>query len=129
MSLEYLAAITVIINALVTGSIGFFTYKLTARRTDVEERNTNSETRKTDLDSVRAAMELVGLDVQEQLDLKKKVKHLTDILENSKYQVDVHNIIVFTLGDDAPIIESAKIEELTVRRITSKPQAVLPVGK
>ncbi len=64
-----------------------------------------SATRKTDVDAVKVALEIAGIDAKEQLELKQTVQHLKDIIEKRRYRVRVD----FRLGDK-PTIDSATID-------------------
>lgn len=73
-------------------------------------RRVPAQNKKDQLDSVKIALEMAGMDIKEQLDLKKKVKKLEerlDILTNSRYEL----IIVFSPGE-TPKVERASIRLL-----------------
>lgn len=74
-------------------------------------KRTSSQNKKDDVDSLKIALELAGIDAKEQLELRKKVKHLEDILSNSQYKVTV----IFSLGDKSKV-ESASIEMISIKR-------------
>lgn len=64
-----------------------------------------AQNNKDSIDTLKVALELAGMDVSEQLELKKNVQHLTEIMEKRRYKISV----VFKLGEK-PVIEEASIE-------------------
>lgn len=64
-----------------------------------------SQNNKDSVDALKVALEMVGQDVTEQLELRKTVQHLQEIMEKRRYKISV----IFKLGEK-PIIEEASIE-------------------
>ncbi len=64
---------------------------------------------KDNMDAMKVALEIAGIDATEQLELKKKVHVLEEILEKRRYKISV----VFRLGDK-PVVEEASIESYEV---------------
>ena len=68
-----------------------------------------SQNAKDNMDAVKVALEIAGIDAEEQLELKREVKKLQDMLEKRRYKISV----VFRLGE-TPIVEEASIESYEV---------------
>lgn len=68
-------------------------------------KRVRSQNNKDNMDATRIALEIAGMDASEQLELKKEVKHLKDLLERRRYKISV----VFRLGEK-PVVEEAAIE-------------------
>lgn len=64
---------------------------------------------KDNMDAMKVALEIAGIDANEQLELKKKVHNLEEILEKRRYKISV----VFKLGEK-PIVEEATIESYEI---------------
>lgn len=60
---------------------------------------------KDNIDAVKVALQIAGMDATDQLELKQKVQHLQELLEKKRYTIAVK----FRLGEN-PIIEEATIE-------------------
>lgn len=58
---------------------------------------------------MKVALEIAGIDATEQLELKKKVHILEEILEKKRYRITV----VFKLGE-RPTIEEASIDSYEI---------------
>jgi len=72
-------------------------------------KRVKSQNTRDNMDAVKVALEIAGIDANEQLELKKEVKELKEILEKRRYKVS----IVFRLGEK-PAIEEAQIESYEV---------------
>lgn len=72
-------------------------------------RRVKSQNNKDNMDAVKVALEIAGIDANEQLQLKKEVHELKDILEKRHYKVS----IVFKIGEH-PSIEEATIESYEI---------------
>lgn len=75
-------------------------------------RRVSSQNKKDDVDALKVALEIAGVNAEEQLELVKEVRELKEFREaweNSRYRISV----VFKLGE-SPIIEQATIENLNV---------------
>ena len=71
-------------------------------------KRVNAQNQKDNVDALKVAMDLAGMDVMEQLELRKEVKHLKDVLEQGKrYKV----CVIFRVGEK-PIIEESILESL-----------------
>ncbi len=64
---------------------------------------------KDSVDAMKVALEIAGIDATEQLELKKKVHVLEEILEKKRYRITV----VFKLGE-RPTIEEASIDSFEI---------------
>lgn len=64
-----------------------------------------SQNNKDNVDALKVALEMVGMDVSEQLELRQTVQHLQEIVEKRRYKISV----IFKLGEK-PVIEEASIE-------------------
>lgn len=64
---------------------------------------------KDSVDAMKVALEIAGIDASEQLELKKKVHQLEEILEKKRYRITV----VFKLGE-RPTIEEASIDSYEI---------------
>lgn len=64
---------------------------------------------KDNVDAVKVALEIAGIDASEQLQLKKEVHELREILEKRHYKVS----IIFKSGEH-PSIEEATIESYEI---------------
>lgn len=72
-------------------------------------RRAKSQNQKDNMDAVKVALEIAGIDAGEQLELRKTVKRLTEMLEKRRYKIAV----VFKLGEN-PNIEEATIESYEI---------------
>lgn len=68
-----------------------------------------SQNNKDNMDAMKVALEIAGMDAEEQLELKKEVKNLKEMLEKRRYKISV----IFKLGD-TPIVEEASIESYEI---------------
>lgn len=71
-------------------------------------RRTKAQNTKDTVDALKVAMELVGMDAEEQLNLKNEVRDVKEkmkIMDGRKYKITV----IFTLGEK-PAVEEASIE-------------------
>ena len=68
-----------------------------------------SQNAKDNMDAVKVALEIAGIDAEEQLELRREVKKLQDILEKRRYKISV----VFRLGEN-PTVEEASIESYEI---------------
>lgn len=64
---------------------------------------------KDSMDAVKVALEIAGIDAGEQLELRKKVAALEEILEKRRYKITV----VFKLGEK-PSVEETSIESYEI---------------
>lgn len=72
-------------------------------------KRVKSQNTKDNMDAIKVALEIAGIDANEQLELKKKVHVLEEILEKRRYKISV----VFKLGEK-PVIEEATIESYEI---------------
>ena len=72
-------------------------------------RRVKSQNIKDSIDATKIALEIAGIDASEQLELKKEVKHLKEILEKRRYKISV----IFRLGE-SPVVEEASIESFEI---------------
>lgn len=72
-------------------------------------KRVKSQNTKDNVDALKVALEIAGIDANEHLAMKKEVRELKDILEKRRYKISV----VFKLGEK-PIIEEAAIESYEI---------------
>lgn len=110
--------IAVIVCALITASGVWWNNKINASRA-------GSQNQKDQVDSLRIAMEMAGMDLQEQLDLKKEVKELRELIRNGVIIV-THKTTVPLSGGTA----TSEITDVQAARVTPQPVAITkPVHK
>ena len=72
-------------------------------------RRITPQNNKDNMDAMKVALEIAGIDAGEQLELKKKVHVLEEILERRRYKISV----IFRLGEK-PVVEEASIESYEI---------------
>ena len=72
-------------------------------------RRITPQNNKDNMDAMKVALEIAGIDAGEQLELKKKVHVLEEIFERRRYKISV----IFRLGEK-PVVEEASIESYEI---------------
>ena len=72
-------------------------------------RRITPQNNKDNMDAMKVALEIAGIDAGEQLELKKKVHVFEEILERRRYKISV----IFRLGEK-PVVEEASIESYEI---------------
>lgn len=72
-------------------------------------KRVKSQNSKDNVDALKVALEIAGIDANEHLAMKREVMELKDILEKRRYKISV----IFKLGEK-PIIEEAAIESYEI---------------
>jgi len=77
-----------------------------------ELRRVDARNKRDELDATKIALEIAGMDANEQLELKQEIAHLKNLMERKRYKITV----TFRLGD-RPFIEETSIESYDAAQI------------
>lgn len=108
---EYLSAITLILAALISGGFAYWGVKEVQKNIKARVPYQNDKDR---VDALKTAMEMAGMDLDEQLMLKKEVKELREIVSNT--QIQITTVQTVFLDGQQPRAEIIKIEAVRVIR-------------
>lgn len=102
---EYLSLLTIILSGLVTLLVNKWAQKNVAARIPFQND-------KDKIDALKAAFDLVGMDFNEQLAMKKELKELREIVSNT--QIQITTVSTVSLDGENPSAQIVKIESVRV---------------
>lgn len=111
ISAEWLPVISVIMSAIISGSFVYWGVRVSQKNIEARIPYQNEKDR---IDALKTAMEMAGMDLDEQLTLKKEVKELRDIVSNT--QIQITTVQTVYLDGQQPRAEIIKIEAVRVIR-------------